>query len=198
MKFIAHRINTRLQLEDIEKDLGIEVDIRSIGQNLIVHHDPMEKGELFDYWLEAYNHSTLILNVKEEGLEPFLIEKMFKHGIDDYFFLDQSFPFLLRFSNAAKGRCAVRFSEFESIDTVISLKGRVRWVWVDCFNPDFFDFEALERIKSYGFKTCLVSPELHGRSQVAELEEMAAKVKKASLLVDAICTKNTPMWKALL
>ena len=97
MKFIAHRINTRLQLEDIEKDLGIEVDIRSIGQNLIVHHDPMEKGELFDYWLEAYNHSTLILNVKEEGLEPFLIEKMFKHGIDDYFFLDQSFPFLLRF-----------------------------------------------------------------------------------------------------
>ena len=43
------------------------MDIRSEGARLIIHHDPFVAGESFDEWINAYQHGTLILNVKEEG-----------------------------------------------------------------------------------------------------------------------------------
>ena len=64
MQIIAHRINTKKMLEKTSIDFGVEVDIRSDGKNLIIHHDPMTQGEYFKDWILAYNHGTLILNVK--------------------------------------------------------------------------------------------------------------------------------------
>jgi hypothetical protein len=133
MNYIAHRRNTIAELMDTPKKYGVEVDIRSLGNNLIIHHDPFHSGELFENWIKHYQHKTLILNVKEEGLEERLIEIMLSKGIRDYFFLDQSFPFLVKWSKMGESRCAARVSEFESIDTVLSLKGEIDWVWVDCF-----------------------------------------------------------------
>ena len=55
---------------------GVEVDIRSKGNDLLIHHDPFVQGESFEAWIEKYQHGTLILNVKEEGLEKRLTEIM--------------------------------------------------------------------------------------------------------------------------
>src|SRR4051794_33599030 len=125
MKLIAHRKNTLAELQASDPRYGVEVDIRSEGQRLVMHHDPFAGGESFDAWVAAYRHGTLILNVKEEGLEARLIELMTRHGIEDYFFLDQSFPFLVKWSKAGVRRCAVRVSEFETIETAMTLAGRV-------------------------------------------------------------------------
>ena len=67
----------------------------------------------------------MILNVKEEGLEERILHMMKQFSIEDFFFLDQSFPFLIKYANLDESRCAVRFSEFESIDTVLNLKNKV-------------------------------------------------------------------------
>ena len=66
---ILHRINTKKELVDTKKTYGVEVDIRSHGERLIINHDPFSEGEDFLDWITAYNHKALILNVKEEGLE---------------------------------------------------------------------------------------------------------------------------------
>ena len=76
---------------------------------------------------------TLILNVKEEGLETRLLAMMAEHEIEDFFFLDQSFPFLVKTARTGERRCAVRVSEFESVDTALALTERAalpldRWV----------------------------------------------------------------------
>ena len=133
MHRILHRVNTKGELLKTPKEFGVEVDIRTKGNQFIMHHDPFRDGEDFEDWLGEYEHGILILNVKEEGLEERLIELMDKHNINDYFFLDQSFPFLIKTSNINNKRCAVRISEFESIDTAIALSDKVDWVWVDCF-----------------------------------------------------------------
>ena len=133
MKRISHRRNTIEQLRQTPIEFGVEIDIRSYGQDLILHHDAFVQGENFDRWLQEYRHGTLILNVKEEGLEEACLARMRQHGIEDFFFLDQSFPFLVKTAKAGEKRCAVRISEFESIGTVKSLKGMVNSVWVDCF-----------------------------------------------------------------
>ena len=133
MKIIRHRRNLLSELETVPPEYGIEVDIRSCGNDLVTHHDPFVRGENFEHWLKAFHHGTLILNVKEEGLEDRLLSLMRKRGIEDFFFLDQSFPFLIKTANAGERRCAVRVSEFESVDTALSLAGRIDWFFaVSC------------------------------------------------------------------
>ncbi len=198
MQFISHRINTLEQLEATPDHFGVEIDIRSYGSDLVLHHDPFERGELFDEWLKAFHHKTLILNVKEEGLEPHLIQRMADIGCEDYFFLDQSFPFLVRYAKAARGRSAVRFSEFESLDTVLALAGKVDWVWVDCFTKLPFKDDDYDRLKAAGFNLCLVSPELQGRDADAAIADMGAQILSLNLQPDAICTKRADLWERVI
>ena len=65
MNLISHRRNTLAELIATPRQYGVEVDIRSRGEQLIIHHDPFVAGEPFDAWIAAYQHCTLILNVKE-------------------------------------------------------------------------------------------------------------------------------------
>lgn len=195
MKLIAHRRNTISELLATPKKYGVEIDIRSYGNKLVIHHDPLIEGESFDAWLAAYQHGTLILNVKEEGLEARLIDLMKSHGIEDYFFLDQSFPFLIKWAKAGERRCAVRVSEFESIDTALTLAGKVGWVWVDCFTRFPLSNEAAQRLKSAGFKLCLVSPELQGRDADAEIPLLAQLLRERGIQADAVCTKRPDLWE---
>ena len=195
MQLIAHRINTAAQLRQTPKEYGVEVDIRSHGKDLIVHHDPFVTGELFDDWLADFDHATLILNVKEEGLEPLLIERMATIGCADYFFLDQSFPFLMRYAKAAAGRSAVRFSEYESLATVLGLAGKVKWVWVDCFTQLPMGAHEANQLKQNGFKLCLVSPELQQRPADPGISQMRALLKGQGINVDAVCTKRPDLWE---
>jgi len=176
---------------------GVEVDIRSKGDSLIIHHDPFVAGESFDEWINAYQHGTLILNVKEEGLETRLIALMRSKGITDYFFLDQSFPFLVKWSKAGEHRCAVRVSEFESIETALTLAGKVDWVWVDCFTKFPLSGEDAVRLKNAGFKLCLVSPELQGRNAEIEIPALFSLLRARNIESDAVCTKRPDLWEEM-
>jgi hypothetical protein len=195
MKLISHRRNTLSELLATDSKYGIEVDIRSEGDRLIIHHDPCVAGDSFDEWIDRYQHGTLILNVKEEGLEARLIALMQSKGITDYFFLDQSFPFLVKWSKAGEHRCAVRVSEFESIETALTLAGKVDWVWVDCFTRFPLSEQDARRLKEAGFKICLVSPELQGRDANVEIPQLVLLLKERNIVADAVCTKRPDIWE---
>lgn len=194
MKFIAHRRNTKADLMTTPIEYGVEVDIRSHGSQLIIHHDPFVEGEDFEDWLSAYRHGTLILNVKEEGLESKLINLMQSHEIEDYFFLDQSFPFLIKWAKAGEKRCAIRVSEFESIDTALALAGQVKWAWVDCFTRFPLSHTDAQRLQTAGFQLCLVSPELQGRPANTEIPALTALLRERDIHPEAICTKHPDLW----
>lgn len=195
MELIFHRRNTIADLHSTDIKYGIEVDIRTEGQKLIIHHDPFANGESFDNWIAEYNHGTLILNVKEEGLETRLAKLMAEKGITDYFFLDQSFPFLVKYANAGESRCAVRVSEFESIETALALAGKVDWVWVDCFTKFPLSTQDAIRLKQAGFKLCLVSPELQGRNAETGIPALRAILRASNIDPDAVCTKRADLWE---
>jgi len=194
MKLISHRRNSLADLRGTPANYGIEVDIRSQGQELVIQHDPFTTGERFEDWFRAYQHGTLILNVKEEGLEERLIQLMKSRGFEDYFFLDQSFPYIVKWARAGERRCAVRVSEFESVETAMSLVGKVDWVWVDCFTQFPLTDEAAQRLQLAGFKLCIVSPELHGRNAATEIPAMIALLRQRNIAADAVCTKHPLLW----
>lgn len=195
MKLISHRVNSISKLLNTETKYGVEVDIRSNKNDLIIHHDPFSDGENFEEWLKVYNHDTLILNVKEEGLESSLLDLMGKYGIKDFFFLDQSFPFLVKWARNGESRCAVRFSEYESIDTAITLSNQVDWIWIDCFTNFPLTNSIYLSLKDLGFKLCLVSPELQGRDPVHEIPLLYEALKINNFNIDAVCSKRIDIWE---
>ena len=191
---VAHRRNRVDELQATPPELGVEVDIRSQGERLVIHHDPFADGEDFDAWLAHYRHRLLILNVKEEGLESALLERMARRGIEEFFFLDQSFPFLVKTARAGERRCAVRVSEFESVETALSLAGQIRWVWVDCFTRFPLGAEEAARLADAGLELCLVSPELQGRDAQAEVPSLRRRLSDEGIAVAAVCTKRPDLW----
>tara|TARA_B100000795_G_scaffold262861_1_gene241252 strand:- start:1432 stop:2019 length:588 start_codon:yes stop_codon:yes gene_type:complete len=194
MQKILHRINSIDLLIKSPMSFGVEIDIRSNNNDLILHHDPFQDGELFDEWLKFFNHGTLILNVKEEGLEERVLKKMDDNKIVDFFFLDQSFPFLRKTAMNGESRCALRVSEYESIDTVLSLSGKVDWVWVDCFSKFPINLKEFNKLKKYGFKLCIVSPELQGRTNYEDVLRFKNEIEKQGIKGDAVCTKYVDLW----
>lgn len=195
MIFVQHRANELQYLKKIPSKYGLEIDVRSIAKKLIIQHDPLKKGLNFRHWLKHYNHKLLIINIKEEGLESSIIKVLKKSKIKNFFFLDQSFPFMLKNSKLLSKKSAVRFSEFENINTAIAVREYVKWVWIDCFTYLPINKNIIEKLKKANFKICIVSPELQGRKNFEEIKLILEIFKKIGTKPDAICTKNIDMWE---
>jgi hypothetical protein len=194
-KFIAHRINTIEGLLKVPSQFGIEVDLRDSTDKVYMHHDPFSNGETFKNYLKNYKHGTIILNIKSEGIEWKVLELLQEHAISNYFFLDSSFPMIFKLVNKGESRIALRFSELEGIDTISLMRGKVEWIWVDCFTKMPLNKEIYRTFKEWGFKICLVSPDLVGRSR--DIPGYKQYLVTENILPDAICTKifNVAIWE---
>jgi hypothetical protein len=190
MLYIQHRVNTIEQLRATPTGYGVELDLRDRGDRLILQHDPFQDGLDFEEYLQHYRHNLMILNVKSERIEHRVLELVRAAGVRDYFFLDSSFPMIRALLNQGEHRIAVRFSEFEPIESALALAGQVDWVWIDCFTKMPLDDRSYDRLKR-NFKLCAVSPELQGRDVVtiAEFRRQLAKYPP-----DAVCTKRPDLW----
>lgn len=196
MLFCHHRINTIEQLSTIPNNDGIEIDLRDDPHTNQIHiaHDPFIIGELFDEFLKLYHHAFIILNIKSERIEYRILELMKKYDIQNYFFLDSSFPMIYNLSNQGEYKSAIRFSEFEDIQTVLNMKGRAEWVWVDCFTQNPLTPKIYDKLKKSGFKICFVSPEL--QSQPERLKQYKKYFDDNNIQLDMICSKsyNKDTW----
>ena len=114
-QFICHRINTIEELNNIDNQFGVELDLRDDHKSgkLILAHDPFLNGEYFQDYLKNYKHNTLILNIKSERIEIECLKLLEKHNIENYFFLDSSFPLIYLLNKTYNNnKIACRFSEF--------------------------------------------------------------------------------------
>ena len=189
-----HRVNSIEKLIETPNYYGVEIDIRSIGNELILNHDPYHNGVKFKDWISFYKHGTLILNVKEEGLEEKIINELKKYNIESFFFLDQSFPFLIKTAMNKENRCAVRISEYESVETALSLRGMIQWVWMDIFKEFKLSNIEYQKLREAGFKLCLVSPELQKFNNM-NIQILKNILREKNYFFDAICTKNPQKWE---
>jgi hypothetical protein len=205
MWIIQHRVNMPSDLRMLPRHHGAEVDLRYHCDTIVLAHDPYghhrQNLASFEDWIAGWDHEgPLILNVKTEGLEDDCIALMRKHGVRNWFFLDMSPPYLVRFSLAAArheipgftpANLAVRFSEHEPLDYALSFAGRAGWVWVDCFSRMPLDSEAAARLREAGFRICIVSPELqkHDLGRIAEFRGLLESIQP-----DAVCTKRPDLW----
>ncbi|MFP3701641.1 hypothetical protein SB758_39825, partial [Burkholderia sp. SIMBA_013] len=72
------------------------------------------------------------------------------------------------------------------METALSLAGMVEWIWVDCFTRFPLDRAPAQRLKDAGFKLCLVSPELQGRTAPEEIANLRALLAEQGIEADAV------------
>lgn len=195
MEYIAHRINTKEELCQLPHEYGVELDLRDdLNGRIYIQHNPFEPGEDFEEYLKVYHHGTMILNVKSERIEHKILELIKNYDVKSYFFLDSTFPMIKLLSDMGERNIALRFSEYEGIDTLEAMQGRVDWVWVDTFTKLPLNREIASKIKKMGYKLCLVSPELQGQPE--KINKYIDQIKESKIVIDAICTKkyNIEKW----
>jgi hypothetical protein len=181
---IRHRINTIELLNIVPSHFGIEFDVREGISGVVVTHDAWSDSVPFEEFIKYVHHAFYIVNVKSEGVEYEVLKILKRRKIENFFLLDCSFPMIVRLSKIGERRIAIRVSEYESVDTAVSMKEFVDWIWLDSFNS-LPSKDAYFNIKKHGFQLCVVSPELQGRMEdTSELKD----------IVDAVCTKNPELW----
>ncbi|MCP4481450.1 MAG: hypothetical protein GY817_01290 [bacterium] len=196
MEYIAHRVNTIKKLSDLPKEYGVEIDLRDYKDRLILSHDPFCDGENFEEYLKNYNHGTMILNIKSERIEFKVLELLKKYNIDNYFFLDSSFPMInLLTEQLNEPNIALRYSEYEGLDTILNMQGKIKWVWVDCFTKNPLIEKDYNILKDNGYQICFVSPDLVGRPE--DIESYKQEFLNNNINLDAVCVKynNFDKWK---
>lgn len=202
---IQHRVNDIHELQRTPTHYGVEIDIRNHGDKLLIVHDPFTTDgvELSD-WLSFYKGRFLILNVKEEGLQPKLLCLLKLHKIDNFFILDESVPYILKYALEGISNFAIRVSEFESVDTALALQEhlkkngcRIDWIWVDSFIGIPLPEQNATLLKDAGFRLCQVSPELHHVNEPNSWEGRISAFQEAmgkTCYADMVCTKRPDLW----
>ena len=187
MEIIIHKINKIRELKTIDTNFGIEIDIRTHGSDLILNHEPFKKGDKLEDYLNEYKHGTLIFNMKESGIEDIVLSLIKNYNnVKDYFLLDVEFPYIFSVSKNNLRNIAVRFSEIESINTIMKFKDLIDWVWIDTFTKLPLNQNSINILKD--FKTCLVCPERWNRPE--DIVQYKEKLKKINFQLSAVMTSK--------
>ena len=183
---IIHRVNRAEELGKIPVEYGVEIDVRNHGEKLVLNHEPFEEGESFEEYCKNYRHAFMIINIKTEGIEESISEVISRYGIKDYFWLDLTFPSIVKLAGKGEKNIAVRFSEYEPIESCLALRGMVDWVWVDTFTKLPLDKVSYKRLRDAGFRICLVCPERWGRPE--DIPKYIEYLRSNKIEIDAVMT----------
>jgi hypothetical protein len=187
MEIIVHRVNQIKDLKKIPKKYGVEIDLRDFHNNIVIQHDPFKNGDIFEKYLNHYNHGTLILNVKSERIEYEVIKILKKKKIKKYFFLDSTYPMIIDMTKKKIKNIAIRISNYESFENVKKFKNKFNWVWLEIFNNLKISKKQIDYLKNNSIKICLVSPELHNAPN--DIKKIKKFIKEKNIKISAVCTK---------
>jgi hypothetical protein len=186
MKIILHRINNINELNKIPLRYGVEIDIRAYKDKLILNHEPLFKGDYFDDYLDNFKHNFIIVNIKEAGIEDEVILKLNRKKIKNFFLLDVEFPYIYKAIKKDFKKIAIRFSEYESIETLNNFKNKLDWVWIDTFSKFPINHKNIESLNY--FKKCIVCPERWGRK--SDITKYKKLIKKNNYKIDSVMTSK--------
>ena len=181
MELIIHRVNSINNLKKISNSFGVEIDIRTQSSDLILSHNPYKSGDKLVDFLDEYEKGTLILNIKETGIEKEVLNLVKERSnIKNFFLLDVEFPYIQK----GEKKIAVRFSETESIETVKKYQGSLDWVWIDTYSMLPINAENIPILNN--FKKCLVCPERWGRTE--DIKFYKEQMEHLNFHIDAVMT----------
>ncbi|WP_075521174.1 hypothetical protein [Candidatus Pelagibacter communis] len=192
MEIIVHRINQIKKLQKIPQIYGAEVDLRSRGSNIILNHEPHQNGDKFENFLENYKHGTLILNIKESGIEDEVLKLVKAKKLNSFFLLDIEIPYLFQCLKKKNRNCALRLSHYEPLYAYMEFKKIFNWFWIDSIKKINFTNNDIKILNKN--KTCFVCPERWGKPQLINYYKNYFKKKKLKISSVMTSLKYVDKW----
>lgn len=149
----------------LDAGFGIETDVRDLGGELVIAHDPPTRAaipveQLLELWASQAAELPLAINIKADGLQPLLSGALRRFNLRRYFVFDMSVPDMLSYLRAGLP-VFTRQSDYEPSPVQYE---RAAGVWIDGFEDEWADAGTVAGHLDAGKQVCIVSPELHGRS----------------------------------
>ena len=188
-QIIQHRINEISSAVSKNDFAGIELDVRTFGNEIVCSHDPFIEGEYLSKMLKKYKHKKIIVNVKEDGLVSYIESRYNPNNIYDLLYLDVGTPEIE--TTKIYNKIFLRISEYENYSKN-SYSSKFEWVWLDSFNSIWFENELIDEL-SKNYKVCLVSPELQIQNNES-INDFKEYLKSVNYTPDFICTKYPDQW----
>lgn len=147
---------------------GTETDLRDLGGQLVVSHDPppmdaMPVDDLFAQVASYDPNLSMALNIKADGLQSMVMDAVKQHGLTGCFVFDMAVPDAVQW---LKTDMPV-FTRHSDVEKVPALYDQAAGVWLDGFYSDWWDMGTIAAHLDAGKRIAIVSPELHGRSHTA-------------------------------
>lgn len=172
----------------IANDFGIETDVRDFHGQAVIAHDPVVSEcvllqDLLAMMAPDKRHLTLALNIKADGLQSLIKRELEAFEISNYFLFDMSVPDAIR---SIKHGLSV-FTRESDVEPVPAFYPRASGVWLDGFYDMWFGPADIFKHLKAGKSVCVVSPELHGRTERSCWESLKSESihKEAGMM---LCT----------
>lgn len=193
MHIIRHRVDSLKKLENLDKNAGIEIDIRTEKGKIVAGHNPFRKIFFTKSFLNKIKNKFIIFDIKEEGIENKVYSFIKKNRINKYFLINVTMPRILQLLKK-KINLSLRLSSFESLNKLNFFFGKISWVWIDTFNNEIpLSKKSLKKM-SKKFKLCLVSPELVPGNKI-KINTFIERNREKINFFSCICSKKFNIWK---
>ncbi|MBV6819537.1 phosphodiesterase [Rahnella sp. PD12R] len=159
-------------IRSFDMGFGTETDIRDCNGKLVISHDIPNGTEIsLDYFLSLLKGRDLplALNIKADGLSDLLVSSLSKANVTNAFVFDMSIPDQMSYVRENKINVFARVSEYEKTPAFYH---ESFGIWLDGFHSIWYDKSLVEGYISEGKYICIVSPELHKRSDYKDLWKM--------------------------
>lgn len=143
---------------------GTETDLRDLGGQLVVSHDPPQMGAMpaDDMFTQVAAHDPdlpMALNIKADGLQTMVCDAVVRHGLTGCFVFDMAVPDAIQW---LKTDIAV-YTRHSDVEETPAFYDHADGVWLDAFHGDWWDMKIIAAHLDAGKRVAVVSPELHGR-----------------------------------
>ena len=196
--YIAHRQNSKkslLKKNEYFSD-GLEIDLRSNSNKIIMSHDPFKKGLDFVKNIKFLKNNFLLIDIKSTGIYKKVIQILKKKKIKFLFLNLISSEFVEMINRGLSRNLLLRFSSYENINLKNKKLKKITWIWVDFFQDEYIKKNEYNYIKKFNKKICLASPDLLRKSSMSILK-LIKYLNRNQIKIDMVCTKkkNIKLWK---
>ena len=185
---VIHRVNEIEKLKSLAKNNGVEIDIRSYNSKIILNHEPLINGIEFEEYVKNFDHALLICNVKESGLDGYIIDILDKYDITNYFLLDIDMPTVYKFINNKFSKFALRVSRLEPIESINYFENFADWIWFDTISDFDISNHEIGFLKQTKLKICLTDRSIISTSFQIK-KNWLNFFEDNNIPIEAICTK---------
>lgn len=200
-QIIIHRVNTLEKLRQIPENYGVEFDVRTYKDKIILQHELFSDGELFEDFLDEVGDRFLLIDIKEEWLSRYLKPILAKKSKTNYLFLNASIPeIIVEGINKNNKSYILRSNNLENKVVPNDYSHFFKAIWVDTYFDMGLSRNKHNVLSLKGLKIIYTAPDIFYDGRPNDYKHYMDWFNSEGFKPDSICTtlNSAKIWENFL